>query len=77
MNVLSWTTGADVAIAHGVVVGGRVLGGLAIGNGTDRVIGAGRVAWGSPRFTTGVELQLGLAGDPFSVRGVVDTALRF
>jgi len=77
MNELSWSTGADLDVGHGVKLGGRVLGGLAVGTGTDRVIGAGRAAWGSPRFTTGVELQLGLAGDPFSVRGVVATALRF
>jgi hypothetical protein len=41
------------------------------------VIGAGRVAWGTPRVSTAFELQLGIAGDPFTIRGVVDTALRF
>lgn len=77
MNELTWSTGADVDVSHGVRVGGRALGGFAIGTGSDRVIGAGHVAWGTARFSTGFELQLGLAGDPFSVRGVVDTALRF
>ena len=41
------------------------------------MIGAGRVAWGTSRVTTGFELQFGAVGDPFKVRGVVDTQLRF
>jgi hypothetical protein len=60
-----------------VRVGARAAGGIPIGAGAMRMIGAGRVAWGTPRITTGVELQLGVAGDPFTLRGVVDTALRF
>jgi hypothetical protein len=77
MHELTWGTGVDLDVSHGVRLGGRALGGLAIGNGRDRVIGAGHVGWGTGRFSTGFELQLGLAGDPFSIRGVVDTALRF
>jgi hypothetical protein len=77
MQELTWSTGADLDVSHGVRLGGRALGGFALGNGRDRVIGAGRVGWGTARVSTGFELQLGLAGDPFSIRGVVDTALRF
>jgi hypothetical protein len=77
MHELTWSTGVDLNVSHGVRLGGRALGGLAIGQGRDRVIGACHVGWGTSRFSTGFELQLGLAGDPFSVRGVVDTALRF
>jgi hypothetical protein len=77
MQELTWGAGAEVALGHGVRVGGRTAGGLPIGDGTVRMIGAGRVAWGTPRISTGFELQLGVAGDPFTVRGVVDTALRF
>jgi hypothetical protein len=35
------------------------------------------VGWGTSRVSTGFELQAGIAGDPFSVRGVLETALRF
>lgn len=77
MQELTWDAGVDVDVRGGVHVGGRTLGAVPIGEGTTRVVGAGRVAWGTPRVSTGFELQLGLAGDPFTIRGVVDTALRF
>jgi hypothetical protein len=77
MQELTWSAGGDVELGHGLRAGGRALGGIPIGMGTTRVIGAGRVAWGTPRVTTGLELQLGLAGDPFTIRGVVETTLRF
>lgn len=77
MQELTWSAGAEVELGHGVRVGGRTAGGVPIGPGATRVIGAGRVAWGTPRISTGFELQLGIAGDPFTLRGVVDTALRF
>lgn len=77
LQELTWSAGADLAVGAGIHVGGHTLGGIPIGNGRTRVIGGGRVGWGTTRISTGLELQLGLAGDPFSVRGVVDTALRF
>lgn len=77
MQELTWSAGADVDLGHGVVLGGRTLGGAPIGTGATRVVGAGRVAWGTPRVSTGFEAQLALVGDPFTIRGVLDTALRF
>jgi hypothetical protein len=77
MQELTWSAAADVDIGHGVRVGGRTRGAAALGTGQTRVIGGGRVAWGTPRVSTGLEVQVGLAGDPFTVRGVLDTALRF
>jgi hypothetical protein len=77
MHELTWGAGAEVALGRGVRVGGRTAGGIPIGTGTMRMIGAGRVAWGTARVSTGLELQVGIAGDPFTLRGVVDTALRF
>jgi hypothetical protein len=74
---LTWTASADVDVGHGVQVGGRSRGAVPIGSGSTRVIAGGRVAWGTPRLSTGMEVQLGLAGDPFTIRGVLDTALRF
>jgi hypothetical protein len=74
---LTWRVGADLDLGHGVTLGGRTLGGIPLGAGTMRVIGGGRVAWGTSRLSTGLEVQVGLAGDPFTLRGVLDTALRF
>lgn len=77
MQELTWSAGGDLEVGHGVQVGGRALGGIPIGAGRTRLIGGGRVAWGTPRVSTAFELQLGVAGDPFTVRGVVETSLRF
>jgi len=77
MQEVTWSAGGDLDVAHGIRVGAHAQGGIPTGVGSDRVIGAGRVAWGTPRVSTAFELQLGLAGDPFTIRGVVETALRF
>lgn len=79
MSELTWSFGGDVPIAAGVRGGARFTGGIPVGAmaGTDRVIGAARVGWGSGRVDTAVELQAGLVGDPFTIRGVLSTALKF
>ncbi len=77
LQELTWSVGADLGVGHGVQVGGRTVGGVPIGTGRTHAIGGGRVAWGTPRVTTAFELQLGIAGDPFTVRGVVETSLHF
>lgn len=77
LQELTWSAGAEVDVGSSVRVGGRTSGAVPIGTGVTRVIGAGRVAWGTSRVSTALELQLGIAGDPFTLRGVVETALRF
>ncbi|HEU4731610.1 MAG TPA: hypothetical protein VFT22_27130 [Kofleriaceae bacterium] len=77
LQELSWNAGADVALGAGVQVGGRALGGVPIGDGVTRVITGGHLVWGSDRISTGIEAQVGLAGDPFTIRGVAETTLRF
>jgi len=77
LQELTWSAGVERALGGGLAVAARTLGGAPIGHGRTRVIGGARVGWGGAHMSTGVELQLGLAGDPFSVRGVVDAALRF
>jgi len=77
MQELTWSVAADIDVGHGVQLGGRARGAVPIGTGQTRAIAGGRVAWGTARITTGVELQVGLVGDPFTIRGVLDTALRF
>ncbi len=79
MSEITWSGSGDVAIGDGVRAGVRLTGGIpvAVTMGTDRVVGAIRVAWGEGRVNTAAELQAGLAGDPFNIRGVVQTSLRF
>lgn len=79
MSELTWSAGGDVAIAAGIRGGARLSGGVPVGAipGTDRVVGALRVAWGSGRVDTAAEMQAGLVGDPFTIRGVLSTALKF
>ena len=79
MSELTWSGGAEIGVAGGVRGGARFAGGVPVGDvpGITRVLGALRVAWRDGRVDTAGELQLGLAGDPFNIRGVLQTSLRF
>jgi len=77
LQELTWSAGAEVDVGHGVQLGARTSGAAPLGAGQLRAICGGRVAWATPRVTTGFELSAGVAGDPFTVRGVVETTLRF
>ncbi|MEO6776374.1 MAG: hypothetical protein ABI467_25755 [Kofleriaceae bacterium] len=78
MSEIAWGVGCNVALGRGVSSSVRAGGGIPVGlTGHQRVIGAARVGWGSKRVDTAVELQAGLVGDPFSIRGLVETALHF
>ncbi len=79
MSELTWSGSGEVALGRGVRCGARLLGGIPIGAmpGHERVVAAARVAWATGRVDTTAELQGGVVGDPFSIRGVVSTALRF
>ncbi len=79
MSEITWSGQGDLAIASGVSAGARVSGGVPVHSlgGITRVIGALGVAWGTRRVETSAELQAGIAGDPFTIRAVFATALRF
>ncbi|HEY4241950.1 MAG TPA: hypothetical protein VGM88_19155 [Kofleriaceae bacterium] len=79
MQEISWSAAADVAVWRKVRVGGRVAGGdpIDLATGVTRVTAGGRASWSNRRVETAVEVQAGVMGDPFTVRGVVETALRF
>jgi hypothetical protein len=79
MSELTWMASGDHALTSELHVGARMSGGIPVGNlvGHTRVVGAFRVAFGHGRLETAAEVQAGIAGDPFTVRGVVETALRF
>jgi hypothetical protein len=75
---LTWSASGDLRVAQALRLGVRVGGALAFSDsGTDRAIAAGRAMWTGGRLDTSAEIQVGLAGDPFNVRGIVETALRF
>lgn len=78
MSEISWTAGADVRMAPPITAGLRSAGGLPTGDGGGaRAIAAGRVAWRSGRVDSAFEIQAGVVGDPFTVRGVVSTMVSF
>jgi hypothetical protein len=74
---VTWTASGDIALARVLRAGARVSGAVPTGDGSTRVIGGVRVLWTEGRVDTAFEMQAGVAGDPFSVRGVFETALRF
>jgi hypothetical protein len=74
---LTWSASGEYALTRHVNGGLRVSGGVPIGGGDQRVVGAVRVGWTGGRFTSAVELQAGLVGDPFIVRGLVSSAIQF
>ncbi|MEO8840610.1 MAG: hypothetical protein ABI591_21875 [Kofleriaceae bacterium] len=79
MSEISWGVAGDYGFGHGMHAGARAGGGHPIANriGHERVIGALRVGWGTGRVDTAAEIQTGLVGDPFTIRGLLETALHF
>ena len=77
LSELTWGASGDVMIVHSVTAGARVLGAVPVGDGQSRVVAGARTAWTAGRVETGFEIQAGLHGDPFSIRGVLETTLRF
>ena len=77
MEELTWSASSDYAFEPELHGGARIAGGVPIGDGDTRVVAALRVGWLTGRFTTAAELQAGLVGDPFNLRGLVSTAMSF
>lgn len=79
MNFEELTGGVfgELELAGGLRAGASIGGALALDGGDHRAIAGPRIAWTTGRFTTTAELSAGLAGDPFTFRGSIDTAVRF
>lgn len=78
LSELTWSATGELAVARALRLGARISGGVALEEGgAHRTIGAVRAVWTAGRVATSAEVQIGIAGDPFQVRGVVETALRF
>ena len=67
----------DVAVARRVTAGVRLLAAFPLQGDPTRVVGGVGGRWRGERTETGAEVQAGLAGDPFTVRALVTSALRF
>ncbi|MBA3542044.1 MAG: hypothetical protein H0T79_20680 [Deltaproteobacteria bacterium] len=82
MSELTWSASSELHVLHtaarAITAGARVSGGIPVGQpGTTRVVGGVRVAWVAGNLTSAVEVQTGLLGDPFTVRGVLQTSVSF
>lgn len=77
MEELTWSAGADIPLGKAIRAGLRTSGAIAIGMGQDRAVGGLRTVWTEGRVETAAELQAGITGDPFILRGLVETAVHF
>jgi len=79
MNASELTFGASgmLALGKAVAAGVRASGAIPVGEGDERLIGGARVVWRAGRVETSAEIQAGLVGDPFTLRGILETAVRF
>jgi hypothetical protein len=75
---LAWSASGDLAVAPAWRIGAQLTGGAPVVEaGVTRVIAGARAVWITHRVQTGFELQAGVAGDPFTLRGVAQTTLVF
>ena len=78
MRELTWSASGELAVARALRLGARLGGAIAFEEtGVHRTVGAVRAVWNAGRVDTSAELQLGISGDPFIARGVIETTLRF
>jgi hypothetical protein len=79
MNASELTYGgtAMVALASTLGVGLRAAGAVPVGDGAHWLTGGVRVMWSEGRVATSAEVLGGLVGDPFGLRGVIETSVRF
>lgn len=78
MQEVMWSANAYVPLARALRAGVRMSGGIPVGGmGTNRVIGGIRTQWTAGNVETGFEVQVGIAGDPFKLRGLVESAVHF
>jgi hypothetical protein len=78
MSEVTWSGGAEIGLGHHASLATRVSGGVPVGApGIDRVVGGVRGGWGTGNVSTALELQAGIVGDPFTVRAIVETMVRF
>jgi hypothetical protein len=70
-------TGVSIRLARVLQSGVRFAGAVPIGDGDARLVGSWRTVWTEGRIETAFDIGAGLVGDPYSVRGMLETAIRF
>lgn len=66
-----------IALRRGLGIGARGYGAAAIGEGDTRLAAGGRLVWAAGRVRTTAEIMAGMVGEPFGVRGMVETSIHF
>ncbi len=77
LQELTWTANASVPLGSALQAGVKMSGGVPIGDGSNRVSGGVRAIWTQGQVETAFEVQAGFAGDPFILRGLVESAVHF
>jgi hypothetical protein len=77
LQEVTWTANAYLPLATGLQAGAKMSGGVPIGDGRNRVTGGVRAIWTQGQVETAFEVQAGFAGDPFILRGLVESAVHF
>jgi hypothetical protein len=79
MNGVELTAGATVmySVIRQLAVGARTATATPIGEGNNRLVGGVRIGWAAGRVETVAEVLGGVVGDPFGIRGLVETSIRF
>jgi len=78
MQEIAWGVSAALPVWRRLelAVGGTGAVPFGVAMGVDRVAGSARAAWSDPGVVTAVELQVGVLGDPYVVRGLVEVMVR-
>lgn len=69
--------GVTLGLTHTLHAGARLAGAVPTGQEPTRASGGVRVIWTAGRVESSLEASAGLLGDPFGVRGMATTAIRF
>lgn len=77
MQELTWSGHAYVPIGNSIQAGVKASGGIPLGDGRYRTNGGVRAIWTAGHVETAFEIQAGISGDPFILRGLLESAVHF
>lgn len=74
---VTYSGGATMRLARVLAAGVRAFGAAPVGTGETRLAGGLRAVWSAGRIETSFEIQKGILGDPFVLRGMLASSARF
>jgi hypothetical protein len=77
LQELMWHVGLMSPLAKALALRAAVGGGVPIGEGRDRIVAGFGATWVEGSVATSFTIEAGLAGDPFILRGLLESAVRF